>query len=330
MPPEALGHAPPPAALAQWPRAAIRLALGWAALFAATLPEWREMAHQWWDIDTYAHIVLIPPILAWLVWLRRDALSATAPAGWFPGVAAAAAGLAVCLSGRILDTNLIAQTGAVIALQGAVLAVLGARVALVLAFPLAYAAFLVPFGDEIVAPLQQVTAGMAVALTHASGVPAVLHGLFIDTPAGRFVVAEECSGVKFLIAMVTLGTLIAWTAFRSWWRRAALLLGTALISVLANGIRAWGTIYVAQYVGAERAGGFDHIVYGWIFFAVVIGLVLAIAWRFFEREPAEAGVSAAQADMIAARLGLGAIDPNHALAAVAGMAMVFAVAGRLV
>src|SRR6476619_5066845 len=126
MPPDALVHAAPPPALAQWPRAAIRLMLAWAALLAATLPEWREMAHQWWDIDTYAHIVLIPPILAWLLWLRRGALSATTPAGWSWGVAVVAAGLAICLTGRVLDTNLLAEIGALIALQGAALAVLGA------------------------------------------------------------------------------------------------------------------------------------------------------------------------------------------------------------
>jgi EpsI family protein len=53
--------------------------------------------------------------------------------------------------------------------------------------------------------------------------------------------------------------------------------------VLANGVRAWGTIYLAQSYGIEAAGGFDHIVYGWIFFALVIAAVLALSWRFFDR-----------------------------------------------
>ena len=54
-------------------------------------------------------------------------------------------------------------------------------------------------------------------------------------------------------------------------------------------MRAWATIYVAQYVGAEKATGFDHIVYGWVFFAIVIAILLGAAWRFVEREPEEYG-----------------------------------------
>ena len=128
----------------------------------------------------------------------RTALAAADVKAWI------GAGMLLCLAGRAADVNLMAQAGAVVALQGAVAAFLGLRAALILAFPLAYAAFLVPFGDEIVPALQHLTAQMAIALTHFSGVPAVIDGLYIDTPGGRFVVAEECSGVKFLIAMVAL------------------------------------------------------------------------------------------------------------------------------
>ncbi|MCJ8283304.1 MAG: archaeosortase/exosortase family protein, partial [Rivularia sp. ALOHA_DT_140] len=67
--------------------------------------------------------------------------------------------------------------------------------------------------------LQMVTAQMTIALTVWSGVPAFIDGIYIDTPAGLFIVAEECSGVKFLIAMVTLAVLVAFTRFLSWKRR---------------------------------------------------------------------------------------------------------------
>jgi exosortase A len=313
-----------------WAFALVRLALAAIVIFALTLPEWREMAHQWWDIDTYTHILLIPPILAWLAWLRREELARIDPAGWVPGLGVLVAGLAVWLAGREAEINLVSQTGAIIALQGTVAALLGARVTLVLAFPLLYAFFLVPFGDEIIPVLQDVTARIAVALTHASGVPATVHGLFIDTPAGRFVIAEECAGVKFLIAMIAIATLLAWTGFRSWKRRALLLAGAALTSIIANGVRAWGTIYAAQYVGAERAGGIDHIIYGWVFFAVVIALVLAAAWRFFEREPAEAGLTASKAEAFAATMGGRSLTASHAFVAIAALAFVFAVLERVV
>lgn len=303
---------------AHWPVALIRLAAVWTALLALTWLEWREMGHQWWDIDTYNHILLVPPIIAWLVWLRRTELARIRPAGWLPGIAWLLAGLTLWLFGSRAEINLVSQLGTLLAFQGALLALLGIRAGLVLAFPLGYALFLVPFGDELIPSLQQVTAKIAVGLTHLSGVPAIIDGLYIDTPGGRFVVAEECSGVKFLVAMVALATLVAWTGLAGWHRRIALIVGAAAVSVLANGVRAWGTIFVAQYVGAERAGGFDHIVYGWLFFALVIGAVLGIAWRFLEREPHQAGLSAEQASTHPlAKLASSEIDAAQALLGVA-------------
>ena len=63
--------------------------------------------------------------------------------------------------------------------------------------------------------------------------------------------------------------------------------------ILANGVRAWGTIFVAQSQGIEFAKGFDHIFYGWVFFALVIAILLGASWRWFDRDPEEPQISAA-------------------------------------
>ena len=312
-------------------RSAALLALGWAGLFAVTLREWSAMAHQWWNIDTYSHILLILPILAWLVWIRRDEVARVEAQGWWPGFLWCLLGLAICFVGRSADINLIAQLGVIVAFQGATCGILGLRVGLILAFPLAYMFFLVPFGDEIIPPLQYVTAEMATALTRFSGVETVADGIHIDTPAGLFIVAEECSGVKFLVAMVALGVLVAYSCFASWKRRMLFLLACVIVPIVANGIRAWATIFIAQYVGAEAAGSFDHIVYGWFFFGIVIALVLGVAWRWFEREPEEAGWNAQQVSALPMlqRLEGNGASPALVLGATLTAALVFAVMPRL-
>jgi exosortase A len=281
---------------AAWRTPLLQLALGWAGLIALTWRDWAEMAHQWWDISTYNHILLILPILAWLVRLRWPELSRLAPRAWWPGLALLLAGALTWFTGAAYDINLISQAGAVIMLQSAVPLLLGPRVAAGVLFPLGYIAFLVPFGEEIVPVLQGITAKMAVELTHLSGVPASVEGVFIDTPAGLFEVAEACSGVKFLVAMVALGTLAAHLCFASWKRRAVFMAAAVVVPVLANGVRAWGTIYIAQSQGIEFAAGFDHIVYGWIFFAVVMAVLLGAAWRFFDRSPDDPLVDAESLD----------------------------------
>ncbi len=284
----------PTAMSPSWRQALAGLAFVWAALFALTLREWGEMAWQWWNSDSYAHILLIPPIIAWLAWMRRDELAAIRPKPWWPGLVMLGTALAFCLAGRASGINLIAHAGAVAALSASVPSLLGPRAAALLALPLGFMVFLVPFGEEIVWPMQRLTAHLVIALTHLSGVEAALETIYITTPVGLFIVAEACSGVKFLIAMIALGVLAAFTGFSSWSRRAVFLLACVVVPILANAVRAWGTIYLAQYIGPERAGGIDHLIYGWVFFAVVVAIVLGLAWRWFERTPEEAGWSLAE------------------------------------
>jgi len=253
-----------------WHMPLARLALVWLGIFALTLREWGQMLHQWWDIDTYNHILLIPFVVIWLIALRAKGLRDLTPQHWTPGIAFLGAVLGLWLIGRATDINLIAQAGAVGALQASLLLFLGPRIIAYLLLPVGMMTFLVPFGDEIIPFLQSITAQITIALTKLSGIPATYEGIYIDTPVGLFIVAEECSGVKFLIAMVTLGTLVSFTSFDSWKRRALFMTACFIVPIIANGIRAWSTIYIAQSQGVEFAAGYDHIVYGWVFFAVVM------------------------------------------------------------
>lgn len=266
-----------------WRVPVIALGVIAAVLFIVFRRDWAAMAGQWWNSSTYNHVLLVPPIIGWLVHQRWPQSRRLTPSTWWPGLVLFGAALLLWVLGSFAAFSLVKQAGVVAMLGAAVLALLGPRVGVGLAFPLAYMIFLIPFGDELIAPLQIVTAKLTVALVHLSHVPATIDGVFIDTPAGLFEVAEACSGIKFLVAMIAFGALAGNVCFKSWWRRAGFMMIAVVVPVLANSVRAWGTIYVAQFKGAAYAGGFDHIVFGWIFFAVVIALVIAAGWPFFDR-----------------------------------------------
>ncbi|MEN7536370.1 exosortase A [Aurantiacibacter flavus] len=278
----------------QWRAPLLQLALAWVALLALFAGEWAAMMGHWWSNSTYNHILLVPPILVWLVWQRLPELALLTPRAWWPGLVALGAALLVWLLGNISGLATASQLGAVAMLPASVLALLGPRASYALLFPLFYSVFLVPIGEELVPVLQMITADITIALTHLSGIPAEIEGVFIDTPVGLFEVAEACSGVKFLVAMVALGALIANQCFRSVWRRAAFMAASVIVPILANGVRAWGTIYIAQFQGIEFAAGFDHIFYGWIFFAVVMATLVGAGWRFFDRSVDEPAIDLAE------------------------------------
>jgi exosortase len=168
-------------------------------------------------------------------------------------------------------------------LQAAVAVALGPTLVRALAFPLAYALLLVPFGDEVVPLFQHVTAQLMMPLLALAGIPATLDGLYIAAPSGMFVVAEACSGVMFLVAMAAFAVLAANLCFRSWKRRIIFVAAALMTTIIANALRAFGTILIAENYGHDTARGFDHLVYGWVFFAVTIIAVMFVARRWFDR-----------------------------------------------
>ncbi|MFM9828222.1 MAG: exosortase A [Sphingomonas sp.] len=313
---------------AAWRRHLMLLAGIAMLLLAVFLNDARGLALIWWTNTTFGHCLFIGPVIVWLVWQRRRDLGQLAPSAWAPGLFLVGLGGGAWLTGNVASVALARHLGIVLMLQGAVLTMLGPQVARALLFPLCYAFFLVPFGESLEGPLQAVTVSMTMALLHLLGVPAQVDGVLITIPNGYFEVAEACSGAKFVIAMMAYGTLVANVCYVSWGRRAAFMVMALIVPVVANGLRAAGTIYAAHLTSVEQATGFDHIMFGWIFFGLVMAAVLAIGWKWFDRDPDAPWFDAESLPVPRSR-----IDPLVAAALVLAVAAIFpswagAIAGR--
>ena len=90
--------------------------------------------------------------------------------------------------------------------------------------------------------------------------------------------------MRFLIATIALGCLFANLSFRTPLRRSIILFLAVLVPIVANGIRAFGIVYIAHITDHTVAVGVDHLVYGWIFFAFVTIVLLAIGMTFRETD----------------------------------------------
>jgi exosortase A len=279
-----------------WQRHLAALAALSAAILAIFWRDAADMVGIWWHSSTFTHCLLMVPMIGWLVSQRVPLLRPLTPAYWWPALIWLAGAGLVWLVGEAAGVGLFRQLGLILMLQGAVAAALGEKLARGLLFPLAYALLLVPFGEELVPLLQTFTAHIAVALLHLSGIAAEMQGVFVTTKAGFFEVAEECSGVNFLIAMLAYSVFAAHLCFRSWTRRIIFVLLALATTIVANALRAYGTMVAAEIWGIEAAGGIDHIFYGWIFFGLVIALVMLVALRWFDRPANDAAVDVAGLD----------------------------------
>jgi exosortase A len=264
-----------------WPMAAGLIGVVLIALLLLYLDTAVSITAIWWRSETFAHGMLIFPISAYMIWTRRQKLQQLQPR---PRPIAALLVLLLSagwLLARVADVLFAEQLLLVTMLSVIVWGLLGDRVVRALAFPLAYLFFAVPFGEALIPPLQDFTAAFAVKGLQLSGVPVYWEGRYLTIPSGNFLVAEACSGLRYLIASVALGTLYAYLNYHSYRRRAVFIAASIIVPIIANGIRAYAIIMLAHLSSMKLATGVDHIIYGWIFFGVVMFLLFWIGsfWR---------------------------------------------------
>jgi EpsI family protein len=184
-----------------------------------------------------------------------------------------------------VGVNSATQFALVALLVMAVPALWGTRAARALAFPLFFLFFAVPFGDFLVEPMMEGTADFTVLALRLSGIPVYREGLQFVIPTGLWSVVEACSGVRYLIASVMVGTLFAHLSFRSRLRQGLFVAASIVVPIVANWVRAYGIVMLGHHSGNKLAVGADHLIYGWLFFGIVIGLLFLVGARFADAPP---------------------------------------------
>nr|WP_315219543.1 exosortase A [uncultured Duganella sp.] len=239
----------------------------------------------WARSETFAHGYLIVPISLWLAWQRRERLRAMAPAPFWPALLPLAGCGMLWLLADLGEVQVIRQYAFVAMFPLTALAVLGPRMARVIAFPLLFLFLAVPVGDSLIEPLMTVTANFTVAALRLSGIPVLHEGNNFILPSGGWSVVEACSGLRYLIASVTAGVLYAYTTYTRWWKRALFVMVAASLPILANGLRAYMIVMLGHLSDMTVAVGVDHLLYGWLFFGIVIFALFLVGARWRDRPP---------------------------------------------
>jgi exosortase A len=247
-----------------------------------------NMVGIWSNSETYKHCYFILPIVLFLIYENRSSLSKVPlqHSLWF--ITPLLVGQGIYLLTNLAGINVLSQLAAYGSLFCLIGAVYGWRLIKFLLFPICYLVLAVPMGEELVPLLQEVTANISVAIVKLVGIPVYREGLYIYIPNGSFKVAEACAGIRFLISMIAIGVLYAYITYQSPWRRLIFVALSIALPIVANGIRAFGIIYIGHKSDMEHAVGADHLVYGWFFFAFVLFLLLSIGKFWREDKRAEA------------------------------------------
>jgi exosortase A len=240
-----------------------------------------SMVGIWARSETFEHDFLILPISLFLIWTRRHEVARLVPAPDHLGFWLVAGAGLVWLIAAAGQVQVVQQYAMVAMIPAAVVALAGRKVAWALAFPLAFLLLAVPIGEVLISPLMDRTADFTVAALQLTGVPVLREGNFFSIPSGQWSVVEGCSGLRYLIASITVGVLYAYLSYQKIWKRLLFIALSVLVPILANWLRAYMIVMIGHLSNGKLAHGVDHLIYGWVFFGLVMFLLFWIgsSWR---------------------------------------------------
>lgn len=266
---------------AKWGTPLLFLVLAWLSVVALMQPTFQTMYEIWDRSETYAHGFVILPISLWLIWRDRPRLLAVPVAGdarAFLVIVPLALGW---LAARLGGVLVVEQYAFVALLIAATWLVLGPKMLRATLFPLVFLLLMVPNGEFLIQPLIEFTADFTVGAVRMAGIPVYREGPFFTMPSGHWNVVEGCSGLRYLIASITLGMLYAYLTYRTLWKRITFSLAAVIVPIIANGMRAAMIVFIAHYSDMKLALGVDHFIYGWVWFGIVMLLMFwaGLFWR---------------------------------------------------
>lgn len=270
VPSSLAGYGRRPASLLTWGGV---LVVAFILCYAAVL---KALVGQWWNNDVYSYGFLIPCISLYLVWTRRQELRQMAPSrNYTAGTALVAAGLLMLILGRAAAVMAVQELSLIVTLAGVVLFTLGSAYFKALRLPIGYLFLMIPiweiFTDRLHLPFQIFSATIGVSLLQFLGFPAHQQGVFVELPTVTLEVAQVCSGVNYLIAVVAIGIPSAYLFLRGWVSRLFLVGMTVGIAILSNGFRVALIGILVHYGANGDIHGPFHILQG--MFVSVVGYV---------------------------------------------------------
>ncbi len=278
----------------------------WGALIAVFLLSFVSMWDSgsamvvlWLTTDTYMHGAFVMPLAFVLAKQMPWPKTASSPLPMGQTIVALLIWGAGILIGRLSMLNVIQQIMLIGTIPLIVLLCYGWSIVKHYWPPLMLVFFAVPVGDFLIPTLQSITADMAVFFLQSSGVSVLRNGWYLSIAAADFRVAEACSGINFLISTFTVAVFYAFFYMEKTYKRVAFICMGLLVPLLANGVRVYLIIMIAHWGDVESATGFDHLVYGWIFFVVILFALFAIGqkWQDPPQETESGGVMLSTASL---------------------------------
>jgi exosortase A len=248
------------------------------AFLWAYLPVLDSLVGAWGGSDDHSHGFAVIPLALYFVWQKRAALARLEFRGAWPGLILALFSLFCYVVARKGEMQTAASLSMIFFLWGSVIYLFGYRIFRACLFPLLILFFMVPVPAQLVAaltiPLQVIVTKVSVGLASSVGIPIYREGNVINLPGGTFEVVQACSGLRSIMALLTLGVVVSYWTLRSNLLRALLFVLAVPIAVLVNILRVFLLVAVFHYQGLDLSQGSAHTMLGLGVFLAALGLFM--------------------------------------------------------
>jgi exosortase C (VPDSG-CTERM-specific) len=289
-------------------RRTIRSLLGIGTLTALLIVFWKALSSLVVlasGSDIHSHILLVPFISAYLVFIRRKHLPTELISSPTWAIVPLVAGLAsfatvwdegalrALFSGNDRLSIMMLSFFCFLVAWGFLF--LGRKWMAACAFPVAFLVLVVPLPDGVVDWLETASklasAEAADVLFRLSGTPVLRDGTIFQLPGMVVEVAQECSGIRSSLVLFITALLAANLLLRSPWRQALLIAAVIPLGIIRNGIRILVISLLCVHVGPHMIHSDIHRRGGPVFFAFsLIPLFILLWWlRRSEVTRAESG-----------------------------------------
>lgn len=230
-----------------------------------------------------SHGVFVPFLSGFFLWIKRDTLIKTDIRYDLPlGLPLIVAGLVFPVFG--LGPYNFQILGFIIFLSGAVILLLGWPFFKKISFPLLFLITLIPIPDDLYSDLAEKTRiisfGGSRWILSILGIPFVREGNTIYLHNATLLVAEGCSGIRYLVSYFVFSIAYAWLFKRALWSRLTVVLSSIIISLFASVCRLTSIFILVHYISPWWGEHKPHIVISWSVFFIVLVVAIILDQHF--------------------------------------------------